>query len=541
MKKTISINISGVVFNIEEDAYEDLRKYLDTIAGYFTDSDGREEIMTDIEARIAELFQARLSEAKNVVGMQDVQEVIDIMGRPEDYLGEEEQERSYAQSAAGQRTKRRLYRDDEKGLIAGVCTGISHYFGWDPIWIRLAWGFSIVFAGVGILPYIILWIIIPAAKTTSEKLEMMGEPINVESIKKKVNETVSSIRESGASGLDTDFQASYARDQVKRGGNLVVDLLKRFVRFIGRLLGFLFFVGGVALAAFLIYSYFDGTWFQGIMTDKGFGFSDFNDVLFTSNLNTYSFIIGLVLFTLVPLIAFILLGVWLLFSIKSRSRVLIPTMLGLWIIGLVMLIISGLSLGKEFTVDRYATERDSIASTEGVLFIQLNENNHFSESFKFYRNGRHTSELIALKGDRIVCGFPEFNISRNTGDRVELEIERLGRGFTSEAAMERAENIVYSYQLEGDTLRLDPFFSFLKTDKFRGQELEVTLKLPIGKRVFLGEHTDRILYHARTAYGVSSRDLMGQEWIMTKDGLTVESDINEIPNSETVTRLDSLN
>jgi len=184
MKKTISINISGIIFNIEEDAYDVLKKYLDTISGYFTDSDGKQEIMTDIETRIAELFQARLNDGKNVVGMTDVEEVIDIMGRPEEYLNEEDAAFTSSQNRTS-RAKRRVYRDVDRNLVGGVCAGVSHYFGWDPIWLRLIWGLSIAIFGVGIIPYIILWIIIPGAKSTSEKLEMMGEPVTVESIKKK--------------------------------------------------------------------------------------------------------------------------------------------------------------------------------------------------------------------------------------------------------------------------------------------------------------------------------------------------------------------
>lgn len=533
MKKTISINISGVVFNIEEDAYDDLKKYLDTISGYFTDSDGRDEIMTDIEARIAELFQARLHETKNVVGMQDVQEVIDIMGRPEDYLGEDEKERNSAHSAGGRSAKRRLYRDEEKNLVGGVCSGLGYYLGWDPLWIRLAWGISIATVGVGVLPYIILWIILPSAKTTSEKLEMMGEPINVESIKKKVNETVNSIREAGVSGMDTGFQTRYASSQVRRGGNLFVDILKRIVRFIGRFIGFFFFVGGIALASFVVYSYFDGTWLQTSMTGMGFGFSDLKDVLFTSDLNTYFFVIGLALTTLIPLIAFILLGVWLLFSIRTKSRVMVPTMLGLWVIGLVLLTISGVGLGKEFATQRYTSEREVIASDDGVMYINVNEDVHFSDSFRFYRNG-HQSELVKLSGDSIFCGFPEISIVRGADNRVVLEVERSGRGFAPDAALDRAEGIMYGYDLEGDTLRLDPFFSYVKTDKFRGQEVEITLRVPIGQRIFFEEGVGRLLDYHCWGTRRRSRDLVGNEWIMTEDGLIDKVDIIETPVTDTI-------
>jgi len=135
MKKTITINISGVIFNIEEDAYEILRGYLDRLSRNFTDSEGREEIMGDIEARIAELFQERLGDRKEVVSDQDVQQVMVTMGKPEDFNAESEGTESqghssYSESASS--NKRRIYRDTEKNVIGGVCAGISHYFGWDP-------------------------------------------------------------------------------------------------------------------------------------------------------------------------------------------------------------------------------------------------------------------------------------------------------------------------------------------------------------------------------------------------------------------------
>jgi phage shock protein PspC (stress-responsive transcriptional regulator) len=186
MKKTVSITISGIIFNIEEDGYDVLRRYLDTISGYFTQSDGKDEIMADIEARIAELFQERMDDRKMVITAEDVEEVINVMGRPEEYVGEDTE---FGSSTAGEgyrrRGSRRVYRDMEGNLIGGVCSGIAHYFGWDPLWIRLIWALLAIGFGFGFLLYIILWIIIPEAKSTSEKLEMTGEAVNVENIKKK--------------------------------------------------------------------------------------------------------------------------------------------------------------------------------------------------------------------------------------------------------------------------------------------------------------------------------------------------------------------
>ena len=188
MKKTITINISGVIFNIEEDAYDVLRTYLDKLGRNFTDSDGKEEIIADIEARIAELFTERLGDRKEVISQVDVDQVMNVMGKPEDLGMDADDETENKGWTTYTRTqKRRVYRDTEKGVIGGVCAGISHYFGWDPIWMRIILLVVLFGFGIGFLLYVLAWIIIPAAKTTAEKLEMRGEPVNVETIKKKSN------------------------------------------------------------------------------------------------------------------------------------------------------------------------------------------------------------------------------------------------------------------------------------------------------------------------------------------------------------------
>ena len=194
MNRTITMNLSGIIFHIEEDAYEKLNKYLSTIKGYFKDSEGREEIMNDIEARIAEMLQEKVSTAKQAVLMSDVETVISLMGKPEEFAGETDKSESAANadtSSEDFRTsypnnkRRRVFRDTDEKILGGVCAGIANYFDFDPIWIRAAFAISFFAFGSGFLLYIILWIIIPEAKTTAEKLEMHGEKVDVNNIGKK--------------------------------------------------------------------------------------------------------------------------------------------------------------------------------------------------------------------------------------------------------------------------------------------------------------------------------------------------------------------
>lgn len=186
MNKTVNINLAGVFFHIDEDAYLKLQRYLEAIKRSFTDSQGQSEIISDIEARIAELFSERVQNEKQVVRIKEVDEVITIMGQPEDYLVddeifEDEPQPTYQRSS---RPTKKLYRDTENSYIGGVSAGLGHYFGIDALWIRLIWILLIIGAGTGVLLYILLWVLVPEAKTTSEKLTMTGEPVNISNIEK---------------------------------------------------------------------------------------------------------------------------------------------------------------------------------------------------------------------------------------------------------------------------------------------------------------------------------------------------------------------
>src|SRR3972149_7709199 len=191
MNKTVTINLSGIIFHIEEDAYTKLHSYLTTIKGYFSESEGRDEIMADIENRIAEMLSEKISDRKQVVLMTDVDYVISMMGKPEDFAGdkiqgEETKKEQPTYSSTGKR--RRVFRDTDNKILGGVCSGIGSYFNIDPLWLRLALVASFFAFGTGFLLYIVLWIVIPEAKTSAEKLEMHGEDINVSNIGKKVEE-----------------------------------------------------------------------------------------------------------------------------------------------------------------------------------------------------------------------------------------------------------------------------------------------------------------------------------------------------------------
>ena len=141
MNKTVTINISGIIFHIEEDAYDSLSKYLATIKGYFSNTDGGNEILADIEARIAELLQEKINTSKQVILMMDVEYVKGVMGKPEDFgadTSHDENKNEKENTFRDEKAKRRLFRDPEERLIGGVCSGLANYFNIDTVWVRLA-------------------------------------------------------------------------------------------------------------------------------------------------------------------------------------------------------------------------------------------------------------------------------------------------------------------------------------------------------------------------------------------------------------------
>ena len=195
MKKTLTINISGSIFHIDEDAFDQLQSYLRTISSHYGASEEGREIITDIEARIAEIFQEKLSSKDQVVNTEMVEETITIMGKPEEIFAtdeenaEREEENTESAPTSNGKRKRRLYRDPDHRVLGGVASGLAGYFGIDVVVIRLLFAI-LFFLGYGFsLPlYIILWIAVPKAVTTTQKLEMKGKKVNISNIEESIKD-----------------------------------------------------------------------------------------------------------------------------------------------------------------------------------------------------------------------------------------------------------------------------------------------------------------------------------------------------------------
>ena len=191
MKITVSINLGGYSFNIDEDAYAELKRYLRNLEIHFAGEESSSEILSDIETRMAELFRTKITGYKQVINIADVGQVISVLGAPEDISDSEGPSARDKFSSPGYH---RIYRDTDHRMIGGVCSGIAAYWDIDPLIIRVIFIALTVAGGIGALVYLILYIVIPEAKTTAQKIEMKGHPVNIHNIRESVKKEFDTVR-----------------------------------------------------------------------------------------------------------------------------------------------------------------------------------------------------------------------------------------------------------------------------------------------------------------------------------------------------------
>jgi len=191
MKITVSINLGGYSFNIDEDAYAELKMYLRNLELHFGGEESSSEILSDIEARMAELFRTKITGYKQVLNIEDIRQVISVMGTPEDISDKEGPTARDKFSSPGYH---RMYRDPDHRVIGGVCSGMGAYWDIDPVIVRVIFLALILAGGLGVMVYLILYIVLPEAKTTAQKIEMKGNPVNIHNIKESVKKEFDSVR-----------------------------------------------------------------------------------------------------------------------------------------------------------------------------------------------------------------------------------------------------------------------------------------------------------------------------------------------------------
>jgi phage shock protein PspC (stress-responsive transcriptional regulator) len=537
MKKTLTANISGTVFNIEEDAYEALQRYLASIRSQFAGSPGQDEIMGDIEGRIAELFTERLAGRREVVVMADVEHVIGIMGQPEDYMGESEDDApgaGYASTGGGHRHKR-LFRDPDDRWVGGVLSGLAAYIGADPLWLRIPF-IALVFLGVGspILIYILLWILVPTASTAAERLMMGGEPVNVDNLKKAFEEggqrVAKDVEEMGKrwSSADHKRTADRFRTGARRAAGAGANV-------IGRIIGAVLVLIGISLGISLVGAVIGGSVFAFDAFDGGntMDLLDLGGLLFPSADQALWFSIALFVLFLIPVIGILTAGLQLMLGLRA------PRWLGwslgpIWVVALITVIFIGLRLGRDFRrSETFTTEHALEQPTGQVLYLaNLMDEEQSRHWHVQYNNGHMDWDMngLFLSEDSVHGAWGRLDVRRSPDADFHLKLERRSQGRSGKASLYRSGNITYAVLQQDSLLGLSHWFAFPKEDKFRAQRLRFIVQVPVGKAIHFDPDMGFMLDDVKNVTNTLDRDMVGQTWTMTPNGLSSTVRPEDVPD-----------
>ena len=492
MNKTVNINLAGISFHIDENAFGKLSRYLDAIRNSLKGSEGSEEIMQDIESRIAELFSEKIQIQSQVISLNELDEVIAVMGQPEDYEVDEEifEEETFSYQKApksrGNASHKQLFRDVDNKYIAGVSSGIGHYIGVDAIWIRLVWVLLVV-AGMGspIVIYILFWILVPAALTTSDKLKMTGEPINISNIERKFKEGFDSVADR-VKNVDYDKYGNKLKTGASNFfdslGEVIATLFKVFAKLIGV---FIIFVSLVTLISLVV-----GFFTVGTLDFWGNNeFTEYISLVDTTNVPLWLLALLTLLAVGIPFFALFVLGLKLLISnLKSMSSTVKIVLIVIWALSIIGLAILGIRQATEKAYDGNYTEEQvlSIKSTD-TLKINMRADNQFGHVF-----GRNSDLQIKYTKDdkRIIYSTNIIMKVKASKDSIgKIIIEKSAEGNNYLDAKKRAEAIEYRLDFENNTLYLNGFFTSDPSNKFRNQRIDLTLYVPEGTVIYSEENS----------------------------------------------------
>lgn len=257
MKKTLTINLGGSVFHIDEDAYQLLDKYLNNLRIHFRKEEGSEEILNDFEMRISELFNERIRLGYQVITIEEVENIIQRMGKPEELFDEDAKEEKESTEAAPQEAlkaqRKRLMRDPDNKIIGGVAGGFAAYMGWDATAIRILLFLLIFFTHGFVVPfYLLCWMVMPLARTATEKLEMRGESVTIENIGKTVTDGFEKVGHSANEFIQSDKPAS-AFHKIADGFVQVIGFILKFIAILAGII--LFPILGLVLFVLLIVAF----------------------------------------------------------------------------------------------------------------------------------------------------------------------------------------------------------------------------------------------------------------------------------------------
>jgi phage shock protein PspC (stress-responsive transcriptional regulator) len=531
MNKTININLGGFFFHIDEIAYQKLKRYLDAIARSLSDDpQGKNEIISDIEARISELLSERITDARQVVNEGDIDEIISIMGQPEDYSDNEEtytDNSNYSYSRKNKSSSKKLFRDREDKFLGGVASGLAHYTNIDTIWVRLFFILTAVTTGFGFLIYIILWVLLPEAKTTAEKLQMEGEDVNIGNIEKKIRnefEYLSTKLKDGASEITEKISsADYdkLRNQTKSGlqdfldtiGKILSALFKVFGKFMGILL---VFIAGVVLIS-LLFAMFSISSLE-ILGFEG-DFVHYPPFFYDSVLPNWLLTLFGILLVAVPILALLILGLRILSpNLKRVSTTTSLSLFGIWLVSLLFIGFSGIEFATSKAQSAVKVSKKSILfNPEEPLKIGVKNDN----DIYYQHNLRRRNNAVEVYVDDEKLKYSndiKIDVAKSDSNEAYIEIRKESEGRKRKDALENAEKINYKFNLDNNKIVFDAFFLSEFKNLWKDEDVYLTVFVPEGTTVYFENSSKKFLYSIENTDDIYDQRMANHHFKMTSKG-----------------------
>lgn len=501
MNKIININLGGIPFIIDENAYEHVNKYLRSIRNHFAKSEGCEEILYDIEVRMAELFLEKLK-TKQIITQTELNAVIETMGRPEDFGAEPISEtkdtfNTFTAKPGSDykyiKTGKRLFRDPDDKIIGGVCSGIAAYLGIDdPVFVRVIFAILFFTFGVGFLAYIVLMIIMPKATSAGDKLAMRGEPINVENIAKTIEQEIDELshklnefgKEIGSKKKDHSIENDMGEAGHKDGFiheeyrpkrtsvfNFVGDAIDGTAR-VGKwsIKAILTTIAAIILGVLVLF------WSSGIIgyimaSPMLRYFGSASDSLYSLGS------ISLMLIVLLPIMGLILL----------LARIFIPgtprneykgIMALTWFLAIGGLSVSAAKTAKEYQSSYQNSTRLSIPDEFKEIRLEIPDIDTKLNSLDYESPQIHFGDDFFATEDELLIKNVRIKIEKSADDKFYIDEKISARGMSSSEARTNVERMGSKMKLDGNKIVLPGFVAFTKGELFRDQKYSYTIYVP---------------------------------------------------------------
>ncbi len=475
MEEVKQVSLNGIVFYIEKDGYAALKKYIDNLEYYYAKKEDGKEIIEDIQIRFAELLLEKRSFQEQAITLSNVEEVIAVLGYPENFEAENRQEKY--QAFEPEKKRKRLYRDPENARIAGVCSGLSYYVGID------AWVFRLIFIclsifsfGFWVLVYLILWFVIPQAETTVQRYEMKGEPLNIEDLEQKVKNSVNEAGRKVKKFVDKNS------NNVRITTNEISSTAKNILKFIAKIFGVCLIFFSICAIATII-----SAWFFPVSSifrvEEGFSIFYVHEIFSIFGLSNVASILCLICI-LLPLAFLLLLGIS--FFATKMKKTMFSIMLGIFIMWIVLSVFVGIGIVTfvadiETNYNASETTDIKIPTQAQTIVIKPALDKQLAANKKISLFGKRL--LIASENNNTyVYGITRFNneIAYTNDSNVVLRINK--DGFEENQIKE----VLHSVEIQ-DSIVYIPATFLLKNNHWRGEKINVQLLIPKGKKAVIDE------------------------------------------------------